>query len=67
MGKITRKCCLGCPAFLETTSFHYVCSLGREIVGERGKISVSIPYSKEPCKRPKTYKEFVNIKMKEGR
>lgn len=62
MSKITRKCCIGCPAFNEVTEYNYVCSLGRVIVGEEGKLSLSIPFSKEPCKRPKSYKEYLDIK-----
>lgn len=60
MGKLTRKCCLGCPAFNEY-NYSYNCALRREIVGEEGRVSLSIPYSKYPCKRPKSNKEYIQM------
>ena len=60
MGKVTKKCCIDCPA-LHEHNFEYHCMLRREIESREGQLALSIPYSKEPCRKPKSNKEYIEM------
>lgn len=60
MGKVTKKCCMDCPALIEH-NFEYHCMLHRDIEARDGKLALSIPYSKEPCRKPKSNREYIEM------